>query len=94
MKNENQEWSLEEARLWMEIYLDNYKSRDESAIFSDISERLGRSYNSAKIRYAEVRRILGGKYDFPIITPNFMQVVEETVASGKVSENKLKLIFE
>ena len=44
--------------------------------------------------YSEVRRILGGEYDFPIITPNFQKVVQETIESGRVSENKMKIIFE
>ena len=94
MKNQNQDWSIEEARTWMKIYLDNYTRQDESLIFKDIAEKLGRSYDSAKIRYAEVRRILGGEYDFPIITPNFEKVVQETIESGVVSENKMKIIFE
>ena len=94
MKKQNQDWSIEEARTWMKMYLDNYTRQDESLIFKDIAEKLGRSYDSAKIRYAEVRRILGGEYDFPIITPNFTQVVQETIESGRVSENKMKIIFE
>ena len=94
MKNQNQDWSIEEARTWMKIYLDNYTRQDESLIFKDIAEKLNRSYDSAKIRYAEVRRILGGEYDFPIITPNFQKVVQETIESGRVSENKMKIIFE
>jgi tRNA(Met) C34 N-acetyltransferase TmcA len=94
MKNQNQDWSIEEARTWMKMYLDNYTRQDESVIFKNIAETLGRSYDSAKIRYAEVRRILGGEYDFPIITPNFSQVVQETIESGRVSENKMKIIFE
>lgn len=94
MKNQNQDWSIEEARTWMKTYLDNYTRQDESLIFKDIAEKLGRSYDSAKIRYAEVRRILGGEYDFPIITPNFQKVVQETIESGQVSENKMKIIFE
>lgn len=94
MKNQNQDWSIEEARTWMKTYLDNYTRQDESLIFKDIAEKLDRSYDSAKIRYAEVRRILGGEYDFPIITPNFKRVVQETIESGRVSENKMKIIFE
>lgn len=94
MKNQNQDWSIEEARTWMKTYLDNYTRQDESLIFKDIAEKLDRSYDSAKIRYAEVRRILGGEYDFPIITPNFQKVVQETIESGQVSENKMKIIFE
>jgi hypothetical protein len=94
MKNQNQDWSIEEARTWMKMYLDNYTRQDESLIFKNIAETLGRSYDGAKIRYAEVRRILGGEYDFPIITPNFTQVVQETIDSGRVSENKMKIIFE
>ncbi|MDC0008771.1 hypothetical protein OAE73_00220 [bacterium] len=94
MKKQNQDWSIEEARTWMKTYLDNYTRQDESLIFKDIAEKLDRSYDSAKIRYAEVRRILGGEYDFPIITPNFQKVVQETIESGQVSENKMKIIFE
>ena len=94
MKKQNQDWSIEEASTWMKMYLDNYTRQDESLIFKDIAEKLGRSYDSAKIRYAEVRRILGGAYDFPIITPNFQKVVQETIESGVVSENKMKIIFE
>ena len=94
MKNQNQDWSIEEARTWMKMYLDNYTRQDESLIFKNIAETLGRSYDGAKTRYAEVRRILGGEYDFPIITPNFAQVVQETIDSGRVSENKMKIIFE
>jgi len=94
MKKQNQDWSIEEARTWMKMYLDNYTRQDESLIFKDIAEKLDRSYDSAKIRYAEVRRILGGEYDFPIITPNFEKVVQETIESGRVSENKMKIIFE
>jgi len=94
MKNQNQDWSIEEARTWMKMYLDNYTRQDESLIFKNIAETLGRSYDGAKIRYAEVRRILGGEYDFPIITPNFTQVVQETIDSGRASKNKMKIIFE
>lgn len=94
MKNANQDWSLEEARVWMKMYLDNYTRQDESVIFKNIADKLGRSYDSAKIRYAEVRRILGGEYDFPIVTPNFVQVINETIEEGRFSENKLKLIFD
>jgi len=94
MKKQNQDWSIEEARTWMKMYLDSYTRQDESLIFKDIAEKLDRSYDSAKIRYAEVRRILGGEYDFPIITPNFEKVVQETIESGRVSENKMKIIFE
>jgi len=94
MKKQNQDWSIEEARTWMKMYLDSYTRQDESLIFKDIAEKLDRSYDSAKIRYAEVRRILGGEYDFPIITPNFQKVVQETIESGRVSENKMKIIFE
>lgn len=94
MKKQNQDWSIEEARTWMKMYLDSYTRQDESLIFKDIAKKLDRSYDSAKIRYAEVRRILGGEYDFPIITPNFQKVVQETIESGRVSENKMKIIFE
>jgi len=94
MKNQNQDWSIEEARTWMKMYLDNYTRQDESILFKNIAETLGRSHDSAKIRYAEVRRILGGEYDFPIITPNFAQVVQETIDSGRASKNKMKIIFE
>lgn len=94
MEKQNQDWSLEEARTWMKMYLDSYTRQDESVIFKNISETLGRSYHSAKIRYAEVRRILGGEYDFPIVTPNFEKVVQETIDSGNISENKMKIIFD
>ena len=49
MKKQNQDWSIEEARTWMKMYLDSYTRQDESLIFKDIAEKLDRSYDSAKI---------------------------------------------
>lgn len=88
------DWKIEEARTWMKMYLKEYKRMDESRLFDKIAETLGKSHYAAKIRYQEIKRILGGEYEYPVVTPNFVQVVNETVESGEVSLNKLKVIFD
>ena len=87
-------WKIEEARTWMEMYLQNYNRMDESRLFDQIAHELGKSHYAAKIRFQEIKRILGGEYEYPVVTPNFVQVVNETVESGKFSLGKLKMIFD
>lgn len=87
-------WEIEEARTWMSIFMKNYKTMDMTLLFKKISTEINKPYNSVKLRYDEIKRILGGEYEFPIVTPNFVQVVNETVESGEVSLNRLKLIFD
>lgn len=87
-------WTIEECRTWVTMYLNNYKRTEESRLFEEIAQTIGKPYNSVKIRFAEIKRILGGEYEFPVVTPNFVQAVNEKVESGEFSVNKLKMIFE
>jgi len=87
-------WEIEEARTWMKIFMKEYKRTDLTVIYKTIATEIGKPYNSVKLRYDEIKRILGGEYEFPIVTPNFVQVVNETLESGEVSLGKLKMIFD
>jgi hypothetical protein len=87
-------WEIEEARTWMSIFMKNYKTMDMTLVFKKISTEINKPYNSVKLRYDEIKRILGGEHEFPIVTPNFVQVVDETIASNEVSLNRLKMIFD
>tara|TARA_R110000772_G_scaffold55472_4_gene126558 strand:- start:561 stop:848 length:288 start_codon:yes stop_codon:yes gene_type:complete len=87
-------WTIEECRTWVKIYLSNYKNVEESVLFEQIAQEIEKPFNSVKIRFSEIKRILGGEYEFPIVTPNFTQAINEKVESGEFSINKLKMIFD
>ena len=93
-RKKGSDWNIEEARTWMNIYLKNYKRMDQTLLFDKIAEVLGKSHYAAKIRYSEIKRILGGEYEYPVVTPNFVKVVDETIESGEASLGKLKMIFD
>jgi hypothetical protein len=87
-------WTINECRTWVNMYLKDYKRTEESRLFQEIANEIDKPYNSVKIRFAEIKRILGGEYEFPVVTPNFVQAINEKVESGEFSINKLKMIFD
>lgn len=88
-----EDWPIEESVKFLNMYLDGVKNTDNKVLCSRIASSLGRTENAIKIRVKEVSRILGGDNEFPLVTPNMISAVDQIIESGKISANRMRLLF-
>jgi hypothetical protein len=90
-------WSLQEAREFVNHYLDGVKYRDVKIVLSQYAEKVGRTYDAISFRQKEILSILTnaerglGQDKW---TKEFQQVIQEILEEGKYSKTKLIMLFE
>ena len=83
-------WTLEESKLFLNLYLDEVTRRDVKAICRSIAEEFQRTNSSIEIRVKEVAKILSGvDVEYPIVTPNMIKAVEEVMLERSISKQKM-----
>ena len=88
-------WTLEESKLFLNLYLDEVTRRDVKAICRSIAEEFQRTNSSIEIRVKEVAKILSGvDVEYPIVTPNMIKAVEEVMLERSISKQKMLYLFE
>ena len=96
-KRHYEPWSIEEARDFLNHYLNGVKYRDVRVVLEQFATKVGRTYDAVSFRQKEIISILtdgeqGLKADK--WTKEFIQVIEEKLAEGTISKTKMIMLFE
>ena len=92
-KRHYEEWPIEEATRFLNMYLDGVKTTDYNKLCSIIATSLGRTDNAIKLRVKEVSRILNGEYEWPAVTPNMEKAVKAVRENRQLSNTRMGLLF-
>ena len=96
-KRHYEPWSIEEARDFLNHYLNGVKMRDVKVVIQQFADKVDRTYDAVSFRQKEIVSILtnGEKGLFPDKwTKEFIQVVNEKLEEGTVSKAKMIMLFE
>jgi len=94
MTKHNTPWTLEESKLFIQLYLDEVSRRDVKTICSKIAHQFDRTNAAVEIRVKEVAKILSGDDSaYPIVTPHMVQAIEEILQEGNVTRRKMLNYF-
>ena len=92
-KRHYEEWPIEEATRFLNLYLDGVKNTDYNMLCGIIATSLGRTDNAIKLRVKEVSRILNGEYEWPAVTPNMLKAVEQVRTTREMTKTRMGLLF-
>ena len=91
-------WTTDEARDFINYYLTNITgNRDERTVLDVYAKKVNRTFDAIKFRQKEVLGILtNGEQGLmhKSHTPQFIEVINDKLASGTISKGKMSILFE
>lgn len=89
-------WDKSESLIFLNMYLDNIKYKDEKVVLDSIAAKLERTYDAIKLRVQEVRSILtNGEEGLSTSkwTPHMIEAIEQIKEERSMSNVKLQMLF-
>lgn len=96
-KRHYEPWSIEEARDFLNHYLDGVKYRDVRVVLDQFATKVDRTFDAVSFRQKEIISILtNGAQGLGTDkwTKEFIQVIDDKLAEGTISKAKMIMLFE
>ena len=96
-KRHYEAWSLEEAKGFIDHYLENVKLRDVRVVIDQYAKKVERTFDAVSFRQKEIISILtNGEQGLQTDkwTSEFIEAVDDKLKEGTISKAKLIMLFE